>query len=186
MTRGASGRRTGWPWGGRRRRASASWRCTSSPALPPRGSARPPGSGCIRYCSHALIFGMWIEADMNCLDRICECLAARIRERLSPLRYSVQHGCNDGFPWWVVARFVNGVDEDKAIDVSIECSGTLEGWIIRADLSRGNGLVLQELSRIPPPSSSSRHPRRCLNEEMAGQLEAFLLGQVPYMIQELL
>src|SRR6266446_4276758 len=79
------------------------------------------------------------------LDRALEQLAAQIQRNVPAMRYSCQHGSNDRFPWWVVARFANGTEENKVVDISIDCRGTANAWCIRADLARENGFVLREL-----------------------------------------
>ena len=82
------------------------------------------------------------------VERALKELAAQVQCSVPAVRCTVQHGGNDNFPWWLVARFANGADESKVVDVSIECRGTSQDWTIRADLARENGWVIRESSAL--------------------------------------
>jgi len=120
------------------------------------------------------------------VERVLKELAAQIQESVPALRYTVQHGGNDRFPWWIVARFANGADESKAVDVSIDCRGTPQDWTIRADLARENGWVLCESSAFRPsaPTNGAERPG-ALEQDVLKQLEDFLSEQADCLRREL-
>lgn len=119
------------------------------------------------------------------LDCVLEQLAAAVRQRVPSLRYAVQHGGNESFPWWVVARFTNGTDEAKAVDVSIDCQGTPQGWSIHADVAREDGLVLQELPALTLALPDNGAPQASSTGGVIRQLDDFLVQQADCLAQEL-
>jgi hypothetical protein len=79
------------------------------------------------------------------------------------------------FPWWVVARFVNGGDASKVIDLSVDCRGTPQDWTIRADLARENGLVLRESAAVRPSTApNGEEGPGALDDDAVRQLDDFL------------
>lgn len=119
------------------------------------------------------------------LDHVLERFAARVREGVPSVRYSIQHGQNDNFPWWVVARFVNGTSADKVVDVSVDCRATPEGWLIQADIAREDGMVLEDLPPVHYASSANGSREEGQMEDDGNRLEAFLMQHVRRVITEL-
>ncbi len=120
------------------------------------------------------------------VERALKELAAQVQRSVPAVRCTVQHGGNDSFPWWIVARFANGADESKVVDVSIECRGTSEDWTIRADLARENGWVIRESSALSSsaPANGAERPGEP-EEDGVKQLEVFLIEQADCLRQEL-
>lgn len=125
------------------------------------------------------------SAIRNRLDRAMERLAAEVRQRVPSLRHSIQHGRNASFPWWTVARLVNGSDESKIIDVSVDCQGTAEAWTIRADVAREDGSVLQEVAVNRQGESANGETLAEAVEAALQQVEDFLSRQGPLISSEL-
>jgi hypothetical protein len=120
------------------------------------------------------------------VERALKALAAQVQPSVPALRCTVEHGGNDSFPWWVVARFANGADESKVADVSIDCRGTPQDWTIRADLARANGRVVRESSALRPSAPANGAERLGgLDEDVMRQLEKFLSEQADCLRQEL-
>lgn len=119
------------------------------------------------------------------LDQALEHFAARVREHVPSLHYTIQHGHNDNFPWWLVARFVNGMKTDKAVDVSIDCQGTHQEWSIQADIAHEDGTVLRELAPIQHAPSANGDQEDEQMERTVTQVEAFLIQQIHCVIREL-
>jgi hypothetical protein len=120
------------------------------------------------------------------MELALKALAARVQPSVPAVRCTVQHGGNDSFPWWVVARFANGGDESRVIDVSIDFRGTPKEWTIRADLARENGKVVREpavLGSIAPANGAERNGGS--QEAALRQLEDFLSEQADCLRQEL-
>ena len=119
------------------------------------------------------------------LDHGVEQLAKQVRRRIPSLHYSIQRGSNDSFPWWVVARFADGTDQSKLVDVSIDCQGTSREWTIHADIAREDGLVLEELSPIESTHGMNGMQLVSPMESLVHDLEAFLSQQAERIVQEL-
>ncbi len=119
------------------------------------------------------------------LDQALEQLAAEVKQQVPALRYSIQHGGNDSFPWWVVARFVNGANETRVVDVPIDCRGTPHVWSVRADVTREDGFVLKELPALP--LNGLLHDERAPGsvEDVLRPLEGFLIRQAQCISEEL-
>lgn len=119
------------------------------------------------------------------MDDALDQLAAQIKRSVPSLRYSVQHGGNECFPWWIVARFVHGADESRVVDISIDCKGTPQEWCIQADVARENGFVLRESPAFRPFQLANGEQPTGSVEGAVAQVEGFLLQQIDCMIQEL-
>lgn len=119
------------------------------------------------------------------LEQTLKHLAAEVRHIIPSLRVSIQHGRNDSFPWWTVARFSDGTDGTKVIDVSIDCRATPEGWSIRADIAREDGHVLRESADMQGPRLANGASPAALAEELAAKLDEFLISAAPEMAADL-
>jgi hypothetical protein len=119
------------------------------------------------------------------LDAVLTQLAEQVRRRVPGVQCRIQHGANDHFPWWVVARFSNPADDGKIVDISLECRSAGPTLAIQADLAREDGTVLQEFpehdtSPLPVNGATSPSPAETLRG-----LESFLLQQVDCLSAEL-
>jgi hypothetical protein len=122
------------------------------------------------------------NADIReCVEQALQQLAAGVQQSVPSLRLTVQHGQNESFAWWVVARFANAADEQKIVDVSIDCRGTPAAWKIHADVAREDGLVLEEFA----PASSDRPEEAANVASVLAQLKGFLSQQVACITREL-
>ena len=119
------------------------------------------------------------------LEAVLTRLAEQVRRRVPGIECRIHHGSNDHFPWWVVARFSNPVDDSKIVDISLECRSADPTLAIQADLAREDGTVLQEFlghDTSPLPVNRANGPAPA---EAFQSLESFLLQQVDCLSAEL-
>jgi hypothetical protein len=118
---------------------------------------------------------------LELLDQAIEALAGRVRRVVSNLRCTIEHGANGVYPWWLVVRFINGEDESKVIDISLECKDSGE---LRADIAREGGYVLGELTMASPSTAANGHAIG-LTEGEVGRFRDFLGKHEERIVQEL-
>jgi hypothetical protein len=117
------------------------------------------------------------------LEEALERLAAQVRLRVPGIQCRIQHGSNDAFAWWVVARFSDPKNETRVVDASVECRAAGTQWRIDADVAREDGTVLAEYA-VPAAANAESVGSGALVDDHLRRVTSFLAGQVDCIAKE--
>ena len=119
------------------------------------------------------------------LDAVLQRLTEQVRFRIPNVQCRIHHRSNDHFAWWVVARLSNPSDENKIVDISIECKSMESQMNIHADLAREDGTVLQEFVGVETGVQHAANNNGAVLEDALREVERFLLEQERCLIGQL-